>query len=129
MAEFKAISEAEFAKKARRVAPSFRAESAMYEARSGKILVHLTNGVSAAFPVTKIQGLENAPAEALKKIVVQGRGFGLHIPLIDADISVARLFDDFLGSTVMVKAESRASASQKNGLKGGRPKTEAQRSA
>lgn len=123
MAEFKAITTREFAKKQRRNTASFRAESAKYDAHSERIFVQLTNGVAAAFPVAGIKGLENATLAGLKKIEVQGRGFGLYLPLLDADISVSRLFADLLGSQVMVQAERRLVASRSNGRKGGRPKT------
>ena len=123
MAEFKAVTATEFTRKKRRTEASFRAESAKYDARSGRILVQLTNGVATAFPVDAIKGLENATPETLKKIEVQGRGFGLHLPLLDADISVSRLFADLLGSTVMAQAERRMTASRSNGSKGGRPRT------
>ena len=125
MAEFKEITPTEFAKKKRRSNTAFRAESAKYDARTGRILIQLTNGVATGFPVSSIKGLENVPSEGLKKIEVQGRGFGLHLPLIDADISVSRLFADLLGSSVMVQAERRSVASRSNGLRGGRPKVAA----
>ena len=129
MAEFKPITAAEFTKKKRRSSASFRAESAKYDARSGRILVQLSNGIAAAFPLASIKGIENATPDSLKKIEVQGRGFGLHLPLLDADISVSRLFADLLGSPVMAKAERRQAASQINGLKGGRPKAMARTQA
>jgi len=47
----------------------------------------------------------------------------LRLPLIDADISVSRLFSDLLGSNVMAQAERRRIASRANGQKGGRPKS------
>jgi hypothetical protein len=122
MAEFKPITTAEFAKKKRRPNTSFRAESAKYEARTGRILVQLTNGIATAFPVASIKGLETATPEDLRRIEVQGKGYGLYLPLIDADISVSRLFSDLLGSNVMAQAERRTLASRSNGQKGGRPK-------
>jgi len=122
MAEFQPVTATEFGKKRRKATTTFRAESARYDARSGRILVQLSNGVETGFPVTSIRGLENATPEGLRKIEIQGRGFGLHLPIIDADISVSRLFADLLGSPVMEKAERRQIASRSNGKKGGRPK-------
>lgn len=121
MAEFKTVTLGDFAKKRRNNA-LFRAESAKYDARSKRILIQLTNGVVSAFPITAIKGLEHATPATLRKIEVQGLGFGLHLPLLDADISVSRLFADLLGSPVMAKAERRLIASRNNGQKGGRPK-------
>jgi hypothetical protein len=122
MAEFKPIYASEYTKKKRSPNASFRAESAKYEAKTGRILVQLTNGVATAFPVASIKGLERAEPEDLRKIEVQGKGYGLRLPLIDADISVSRLFSDLLGSNVMAQAERRRIASRANGQKGGRPK-------
>lgn len=122
MAEFQPVTAAEFTKKKRRANPAFRAESAKYDARNHWILVRLSNGAATAFPVSDIKGLEDATPESLRKIEVQGRGFGLYLPLLDADISVSRLFADVLGSPVMEKAERRLTASRNNGMKGGRPK-------
>ena len=129
MAEFKTVTAADFAKKKRRATTAFRAESAAFDGRSGRLLVQLTNGVQAAFPISLIKVLENAAPQDLKKIEVQGRGFGLHMASIDADISVSRLFADLLGSPVMEKSERRMIASQGNGMKGGRPTTAARASA
>ena len=122
MAEFKPVTARQF-EKTRKPETAFRAKSARYDARAGQLIVQLTNGASAGFPLTFIQGLETATPDDLKRIEVQGRGYGLHIPLLDADISVSRLFLDVLGSNVMSQAERRATASRANGVKGGRPKS------
>ncbi|WP_303831000.1 DUF2442 domain-containing protein [Asticcacaulis taihuensis] len=121
MAEFKSIDEAEFVRKQRPAISGFRAESARFDTASGQLQVQLTNGVTAGFPVTLIKGLETASPQDLAHIEIQGRGFGLHIPNLDADISVVQLFSDFLGSQVMAQAERRMIASRDNGRKGGRP--------
>jgi len=122
MAEFKPVTTSVFEKTRRRADTAFRAESARFDARTGQLIVQLTNGASAGFPLAFIQGLETATAADLRRIEVQGRGYGLHIPLLDADISVSRLFLDVLGSNIMSRAERRATASRANGAKGGRPK-------
>jgi hypothetical protein len=129
MAEFKIVTDAEFARKKRAATGAFRAESAKFDARTKRLLVLLSNGVEAAFPVGMIKGLEAAAPEDLRKIDVQGRGFGLYVPQIDADISVSQLFEDLLGSTVMAKSERRLAASRSNGAKGGRPKSGERKSA
>lgn len=128
-ADFKIVTEADFASKARPTTAAFVAESAKFEVRTGRIVVQLTNGVQAAFPIGMIKGLEHATPEDLRKIEVQGRGFGLHVPAIDADISVSRLFEDLLGSSVMAQSERRSVASRRNGAKGGRPKSSERKSA
>ncbi|MGN6422571.1 MAG: DUF2442 domain-containing protein [Asticcacaulis sp.] len=129
MAEFTMVTEAAFAKKKRPATAAFRAESATFDARTKRLIVQLSNGVEAAFPVGMIKGLEDAAPEDLRTFEVQGRGFGLHAPQIDADISVSQLFEDLLGSTVMAKSERRLAASRSNGAKGGRPKSGERKSA
>ena len=125
MAEFNPITEVEFESKRRKNDGAFRAVSASFDAFNRQVLIQLSNDVSAGFPVDKIRGLETATAAELSIIEVQGHGFSLHVPSIDADISVANLFADLLGSTLMIQAERRILASRANGLKGGRPRARA----
>jgi hypothetical protein len=58
----------------------------------------------------------------LRKIEIEGGGYGLRIPSLDADISIPSLLADHLGSSLMKRAISRATASKANGRLGGRPK-------
>jgi hypothetical protein len=125
MAEFKLVTDAEFKTKQRTSSVGLRAISASTDETNRRIVMELSNGVSVAFPIDQIQGLEGVALEDLVNVKVQGRGFGLHVPTIDADISVACLFANLLGSNVMVQAERRAIASRANGHKGGRPKDSA----
>ncbi len=126
MAQFKDITEAEFVgreiKPRKPSRPSFVAESAVYDTRLGGIVIRLTNGVSATFPLSALPELNHAKPEDLDDILVEGRGYGLHIPALDADISVPQLFEDYLGSTALTRAYKRLNASQANGRLGGRPK-------
>jgi len=124
MAQFE-ITEAEFAKREirpRKSPPAFVAESAVYDAKANGIAVRLTNGVSAIFPLSILPEVAGARAEDLGRIVVEGRGYGLHVPALDVDISVPQLFEDYLGSTALTRACKRLAASQANGHLGGRPK-------
>ena len=121
MAQFEDIDETELA--ARTVkAPRLAAKSAKYDARNHEICIRLSNGIAAVFPLDLIPELKSASAGDLRKIVVEGLGYGLHFPAIDADISVAQLFADHLGATGMLTRLKRARASQANGKRGGRPK-------
>lgn len=126
MAEFKPIGEGEFA--ARTLKPAraaaLAAVSAKYDARSNGITIQLSNGVAATFPLALLPGLEHATPANLRKIAIEGRGYGLHVPALDADISVAQLFADHLGSGLLVKALNRGRASRSNGRLGGRPRKE-----
>ncbi len=122
MARFKDIDEAELAARTVKKPTPLAAKSAKYDARSREIRIRLNNGIAAAFPLELIPELKTAAVDDLRKIVVEGRGYGLYFPAIDADISVARLFADHLGANGMLTRLKRISASQANGKRGGRPK-------
>jgi hypothetical protein len=78
------------------------------------------------FPLSALPGLEHATPDDLRKIELEGGGYGLRVASLDADISIPSLLADQLGSTVMRRAVARANASKANGRPGGRPrKTEA----
>jgi hypothetical protein len=62
-------------------------------------------------------------------ITVEGAGNTLHFPKLDADFSVSRLLEGFLGPLEWTKREARAAASRENGKRGGRPRKEANRAA
>ena len=123
MAEFKPLTILDLTAKKRHPVNTVQVVSARCDARTGHIVVQLTNGASASFPVDQIKGLEEATTGDLKKIELQGRGYGLHFPTLDADVSVSQLFVDFLGSIAMQQSERRLIASKANGRKGGRPKS------
>jgi hypothetical protein len=122
MARFENINEDEFAARTLKTQPTLAAQSAKYDARRNEICIRLNNGISAAFPLDLMPELKAASSDDLRKIVVEGRGYGLHFPAIDADISVAQLFADHLGATGMLTRLKRSRASRKNGKLGGRPK-------
>jgi hypothetical protein len=98
------------------------AVSARYDRRMGRVMITLNNGALVGFPLSVLPGLEAASADDLRRIEVEGGGYGLHVASLDADISVPRLLEDQLGSTLMKRAASRASASRANGRLGGRPR-------
>lgn len=121
MAEFKPITDEEFAQRAVKHRGPV-AISAKYDSRAHGVAVTLSNGVAATFPLDLLPGLEQATPADLRKIVVEGGGYGFHVPALDADISVAQLFADHLGSTLMLKGLNRTRASRSNGRLGGRPR-------
>lgn len=126
MAKFEDLSEAAFAtvtaRTARMNARQFRAVSARYDGRTRQITIELSNGVSTSFPTSLLPGLEQATAADLATLQIEGAGYGLHVPALDADISIPQLLEDHLGSVKMKRALSRAAASRENGRRGGRPK-------
>ena len=126
MAEFKAPTEQEFDTITRRTAHRIRrqllAVEARFDRRGERVMITLNNGAIVGFPIAVLPGLEHATPDDLRKIEVAGGGYGLHIASLDADISIPQLLADQLGSTVMKRAITRATASQANGRLGGRPR-------
>ncbi len=125
MAEFTVPTDLELAaitrRTAQRMARQLLAVSARYDRRGGRVMIVLTNGAVVGFPLSVMPGLEQATPADLRKIEVEGGGYGLHVASLDADISVPQLLADQLGSTVMSRAVARANASRANGRTGGRP--------
>jgi hypothetical protein len=130
MAEFDAPTEQAFDAITRRTAQRMKrqllAVAARYDRRGQRVMITLNNGAVVGFPLSVLPGLERATPDDLRKIGVEGGGYGLHVASLDADISVPQLLADQLGSTIMRRAVARANASKANGRLGGRPrKTEA----
>jgi len=130
MAEFDAPTDQVFDAITRRTAQRRKrqllAVDARYDRRGQRVMISLNNGAVVGFPLSVLPGLEQATPDDLRKIDVEGGGYGLHVANLDADISVPQLLADQLGSTVMRRAVARAEASKANGRLGGRPrKTEA----
>jgi hypothetical protein len=125
---------------ARSRAPTARA--ARYDRRTGRIVVTLSNGLELGFRPQDAQGLEHARPSALAVIEISPSGQGLHIPALDADLSVPGLLRGLFGSaewmseraaarqvasalgSVGGKARSpaKADAARANGKLGGRPR-------
>lgn len=75
-----------------------RAVAAHYDRETGRVAVELTNGCTFIFPATLAQELHGADDEALSRIVVDGAGFNLHWPAIDADLYVPALVAGVFGT-------------------------------
>jgi hypothetical protein len=128
MAEFKTIDEAAFKKavaKASRTKVAPHALAARYDRRRHKVWVKLDSGIDFSFDPRRAHGLDEASADDLVGVTVEGVGSTLHFPKLDADFSVARLLEGFLGPLEWTKREARAAASRENGKRGGRPRKEA----
>ncbi len=124
MAEFKALDEAAFRKaaaagKRRR---TVRAVSARFDRRSHRITVRLYTGIEFSFDPRDAHGLREATADDFTGMVIDGVGDTLHIPRLDADFSITRLLEGFLGPMDWARQEARAAASRENGKLGGRPR-------
>ena len=108
------------------------AKSARYDRKNHRIVVTLTNACLFSFPPEKAQGLTMATAAQLAEVEVVGRGYGLHWPTLDADLSVPGLLAGLFGSAVWMREMGRRggaatsavkqSAARENGRKGGRPR-------
>lgn len=106
-----------------------RAISARYDAKSGRIIVELTNGATFAFPPALVEGLCDATPEQLAEVEVQGLGFGLHWESLDEDYSVPGLMNGIFGTARWMAKRAgsatsakKAASSRENGKKGGRPR-------
>lgn len=98
------------------------ATSARYDRRQQLVMITLNSGAVVGFPLFALPGLEHATPHDLRKIQIEGGGYGLHVAGLDADISIPRLLEDHLGSSLMKRAIARTQASQANGRLGGRPR-------
>jgi hypothetical protein len=126
MTEFKVPTTREFEAITRRTAQWMKrqllAVDARYDRRGARVMITLNNDTVVGFPLSVLPGLERATPDDLRKIRVEGGGYGLHVASLDADISIPALLADHLGSSVMTRAITRANASKSNGRLGGRPR-------
>lgn len=113
-----------------------RAESARYNAESGRVEVELRNGCLFAFPAEFGQGLRGASPEQLRGVEVTAHGFGLSWPALDVDMAVPALVQGVFGSRPWMSeiaaelgraggrqtSEAKTAAARENGRKGGRPR-------
>jgi hypothetical protein len=110
-----------------------RAASARYDRKTARIVIELTNGCLYAFPAHLVQDLRHASPEQLDEVQVDGVGFNLHWPRLDADLYVPALVAGVFGTRAWMTRElarqagrstspAKAAAARANGKKGGRPR-------
>jgi hypothetical protein len=110
-----------------------KAVSAHYDRKSGRIVIHLSSKLIVSFSPRDAQGLERAKPSQLEEIEISPSGFGIHFPLLDADLYVPGLLEGFLGSKQWMatrlgqlggqsRSRAKKAASRSNGRLGGRPK-------
>jgi Protein of unknown function (DUF2442) len=110
-----------------------RASAARYEPATGRVVLDLVNGCSYAFPVALVQDLRGASDSDLAGVKVDGLGFNLHFPALDADLYVPALVSGIFGTRAWMARElariagrktstAKATAARANGAKGGRPR-------
>jgi hypothetical protein len=110
-----------------------RAISAHYDRAAGRVVIELVDGCAYAFPVANVQDLQGASEADLARVEVDGLGFNLHWPTLDADLYVPALVAGIFGTKAWMARESarragqgkspaKAAAARANGAKGGRPR-------
>ena len=115
-----------------------RATAARYNRDTGRVTVDLVNGCTYVFPAHLVQDLESASHDDLANIEVDGVGFNLHFPKLDADLYVPALVAGVFGTRNWMykalarragrsKSPAKTAASRSNGTKGGRPKKQVSR--
>ena len=110
-----------------------RAVSARYDRKTGRVTVELVNGCTYMFPTHLVQDLAEASPDDLEDVIVDGVGFNLHWPRLDADIYVPALVAGVFGTREWMRkalarqagrtiSPAKAAAARANGAKGGRPR-------
>ena len=124
MAKFKPINEATFRRHSRRAERSQLpcATEVRFDRRSRRIKLTLSTGLELAFDPRLAHGLADVAEEDLACVRIEGAGGAIHFPQLDADFSVARILEGFLGPLDWARREARAAASRQNGKLGGRPR-------
>ena len=106
--------------------------SARFDPKNGQIIAELSNGCIFAFPVRRVQGLENAIDADLAAVSIAGAGFGFHWEKQDVDIALRGLMGGTFGTKAWMaelgraagrsRSLAKAAAARANGAKGGRPR-------
>lgn len=110
-----------------------RATAAHFDPATKRIVIHLENGCSYAFPAELAQDLRGADPDALTRIEIDGMGFNLHWPKLEVDLYVPALVAGIFGTRDWMTRElariagrktspAKAAASRSNGARGGRPR-------
>ena len=110
-----------------------RATSARYDAETGRVVIELANGCTYIFPAAMAQELHGADDADLAEIQIDGAGFNLHWPRLDADLYVPATVAGVFGTKAWMAKQwaqaagrtstpAKAAAARANGAKGGRPR-------
>ena len=110
-----------------------QARAARFDRKSRRVVIELANGCAYAFPAHLVQDLTGADDDELAGVEIDGAGFNLHWPALDADLYVPALVAGIFGtrewmarelarSAGQAKSPAKAAAARANGAKGGRPR-------
>ncbi len=112
MAEFKLLDDAAFRRSVnqKKTPPLPRATSARFDRRSHRVIVRLDTGIDFSFDPRQAQGLADASSDDFVGVTVEGVGSTLHFPRLDADYTVSRLLEGFLGPLDWSRREAHAKA-------------------
>lgn len=110
-----------------------RASAVMYDGRTRRVLVELTNGIEIAFPLSIFPEIAHAAPAQLRRVVLSPSGSGIAWRDLDADYSVPGLLAWAAGTHAnalalgraggRARSEAKAAAARANGARGGRPRS------
>jgi protein involved in temperature-dependent protein secretion len=75
-----------------------QAAAAVYDRKSGRILIQLTNGLHLSLPVALAKGLAGESSSDLEDIRISPAGLTLYWPKLDAELYLPALLTDILGT-------------------------------
>ena len=111
-----------------------RAESAVFDPETRRVIVELNNGATLIFPISLVKGLDSASDAELSEIRILGPGWAIVWPALDVDLSLTALTAGSCSPAAemgrsggSVRSELKARTSRENGRKGGRPNKAASR--
>ncbi len=81
-----------------------RAIAARYDTETRRIVIELVNGCIYAFPASLAQDLEGADPADLADARVDGLGFNLRFPALDADLFIPALISGIFGTKAWMAA-------------------------
>ncbi len=108
------------------------ATAVAYDETRNRVVVTLSTGIEIAFDPRRAQGLEHASADDLKAAEIQGAGFAVYWPKLDADVYIPALLKGIMGTKKWMAAQlgaaggrarsqAKTEAARENGKRGGRP--------
>src|SRR5690606_36618555 len=97
-----------------------QATGATYNPDTGLVCIRLSNGIVIGLPAAQTQGLETASTKDLSAIRISPSGYGLHFPVLNADIYLPALLEDIFGTKAWMAERGR---------KGGQATTKAKKAA